>query len=495
MNDKVLSLEQQGAGSVETVERWTPPSSPPHPDEHEVWLDALETSAAIADLLAVPEPPALVPLLQAVADLIYRRHRYDGIGIHLVDEKEDLLRPCAWAGRADDVPGDGDLAVDPSDALVRAVIERRPLVERTARGGWQMAVPLEAGLRILGVLEVRGSRPEDLHPTTQRVFRALARQIAAAIHQVRAYSDLSRTHAALERAVTELRRQTRALRVTTQQFKRQDRAKSDFITAATQELRAPLTVLSGYSRMLLTDPAIEGYEYREHLVKGIQGSAERLRTIVDDVLDMVRIDNHALQLHPEPVRPIGLIRAIHSTLDPILSDRKVLVQLDESLNNLPVIEADTEGMRKVFTHLMVNAVQTTPDGGIVRVWGRRLPDGHATAGDVRAVGHMINQDTDTVQRTAPQLAVEVVVSDTGMGLDPGAQERIFAKTHRTGTLSAPPPGSNGPGLGWAIARGIVEAHGGRIWAESPGQDETRCPGSDFHVILPLHPELGPPVGS
>jgi signal transduction histidine kinase len=89
-----------------------------------------------------------------------------------------------------------------------------------------------------------------------------------------------------------------------------------------------------------------------------------------------------------------------------------------------------------------------------------------------------------------QAGVEVVVSDTGIGIDPEDQDLIFEKFHQLGNLDFHSSGrtkfkGGGPGLGLAIARGIVLAHGGRIWVESEGRDEARCPGSRFYVRLPI----------
>ncbi len=200
--------------------------------------------------------------------------------------------------------------------------------------------------------------------------------------------------------------------------------------------------------------------------------ATRLNTIIEDMLDMARIDNQAMDIRPEPLFIDVLIKAIQPTLKQILRDRRITFKIDRSLAKLPYVEADAVGARKVFHHLMVNAVKYTPDGGSVRIWGRHL------RADETALG---------------KEAVEVVVSDTGIGIDPVVQDLIFAKFYQSGQVAIHSSGDTkfkggGPGLGLAISRGIVEAHGGRIWAESPGHDEERFPGSDFHVVLPLRPD-------
>jgi signal transduction histidine kinase len=92
------------------------------------------------------------------------------------------------------------------------------------------------------------------------------------------------------------------------------------------------------------------------------------------------------------------------------------------------------------------------------------------------------------------------VADTGIGIPPDDLERIFEKFYRVGDITSHSTGKikfkgAGPGLGLTIARGIVEAHGGRLWVESPGHDEQICPGSEFHVVLPVQPRRLEPAGA
>ena len=90
----------------------------------------------------------------------------------------------------------------------------------------------------------------------------------------------------------------------------------------------------------------------------------------------------------------------------------------------------------------------------------------------------------------PEGGVEIIVSDTGIGIDLDHQELVFTKFYQTGEVALHSSGQTkfkggGPGLGLSIARGIIQAHGGKLWVESPGYDEAACPGSSFHVVLPL----------
>jgi signal transduction histidine kinase len=124
--------------------------------------------------------------------------------------------------------------------------------------------------------------------------------------------------------------------------------------------------------------------------------------------------------------------------------------------------------------LIGNAIKFTPDGGLITISGRTLED----------------RDDDQ-----PQLFVELLFADSGIGIDPSDQKLIFEKFYRVGAVELHSTGSTkfkgaGPGLGLPIAKGVIQAHGGKIWVESPGHDESRLPGSIFHVLLPVS---SPPV--
>ena len=250
-------------------------------------------------------------------------------------------------------------------------------------------------------------------------------------------------------------------------LERLDRTKSDFISIASHELRTPLTVLSGYSQMLMEDPKINESDYYRKVVKGILDGTFRLHEIVDNMLEIAKIDTRVLELQSEPVSMTGLIHQVSIGFKGVIAERKLSLSF-EKLDELPPVLGDPEALKKVFYHLISNAIKYTPDGGAIVVSGSVLADG---------------------EPRFPNGGVEMVVSDTGIGIDPRFKDLIFTKFYQTGDVSLHSSGKTkfkggGPGLGLAIVRGIVQAHGGRVWAESPGSDEGDSPGSEFHVILP-----------
>ena len=297
------------------------------------------------------------------------------------------------------------------------------------------------------------------------LLTTLASQTAVALQNARLVGSLVRIN-------KEFRRAYSSMEEAHSKLERIDRTKSDFISIASHELRTPLTVLSGYSQMLMDDPTFVDNAYYAKVIAGIYDGTSRLHEIVDSMLDVAKIDTRALELQSEPVHLNVLIDNVCQSFQKALQERALILGFDD-LGELPSVQGDPEALKKVFYHLIMNAIKYTPDGGKVAISGCKVDKGDARF---------------------PVGGVEIVISDTGIGIDPRFKDLIFTKFYQTGELTLHSSGKTkfkggGPGLGLAIVRGIVQAHGGRVWADSPGYDEEKNPGSHFHVILPPNTDL------
>jgi signal transduction histidine kinase len=296
------------------------------------------------------------------------------------------------------------------------------------------------------------------------LLATLANQTAVALQNARLVGSLVRIN-------NEFRRAYSSMEEAHAKLERIDRTKSDFISIASHELRTPLTVLSGYSQMLMDDSTFSDNAYYAKVIAGIYDGTSRLHEIVDSMLDVAKIDTRALELQSEPVLLQNVIKTLCQSLSKAFSERNLILDLDE-FDDLPAVQGDPEALKKVFNHLIMNAIKYTPDGGKVSISGVKVDNGDARY---------------------PPGGAEIVISDTGIGIDPRFKDLIFTKFYQTGELALHSSGKTkfkggGPGLGLAIVRGIVQAHGGRVWADSPGYDEEKNPGSHFHVILPTNTE-------
>ncbi len=278
------------------------------------------------------------------------------------------------------------------------------------------------------------------------------------------YEEISSLNEELEAKVLE---RTKALQEAYNQLEQLDRTKADFISVASSELRSPLMVVNQYSQMLLLSSTIQMNSGLVRMINEMNAALKRLDDVVETMLDVARVDSKELSLNFQAVALDSIFNQLRKEYEKVLAARDLSfnIQYDNPLH-FPEVRGDRDALYKVFNHLLQNAIKFTPNGGSILFRGRALQsNGNGVEG------------------------VEVIVKDSGVGVAPEQREAIFSKFYQTGKVSLHATGKlnfkgGGAGLGLAIVRGIIEAHGGRIWVESPGYDETTYPGSTFFVHLP-----------
>lgn len=321
-----------------------------------------------------------------------------------------------------------------------------------------LGLPLIHQENVIGILSLARDSAATFASYQIDMAAAFASQAALALKNARLYDQLAQFNMQLEKQV---QTRTQDLQTAYQQLERLDKTKADFIHVASHELFTPIALINGYCHILMSDDDLMAQPSRAQMIEGMDKGARRLYEIVENMLDVAKIDNNQLNLFFQPL-PIGsLFYQIRQGLETALSERNIALLIHRSISKLGVIEADTEALPKAFTQLIINAVKYTPDGGTIII-----------KGDVPAAN-----------------TVQIRIQDNGIGIDPVNHELVFTKFYQTGEVKLHSTGKTkfrggGPGLGLAIVKGIVEAHGGRIRVESPGYDETSCPGSTFIVELP-----------
>ncbi len=323
-----------------------------------------------------------------------------------------------------------------------------------------IGVPLISRDRVIGMISLTRPEAGAFAEEDGSLITAFAAQAAIALENAGLYAQITRFNEQLEQMVQQ---RTEELDHAYHTLELMDRNKTDFINVAAHELRTPLTVIKGYTQVLQsrTRQDVEANE----LLSGILNGADRLHEVVNSMLDVAKIDSQVLTLQREAINLNLLITRVHKQFKIALEERKITLALS-NLESLPSIQADGDLLGKVFYHLIMNAIKYTPDGGHISINGRPI----------------LENDKPT--------AVELQFSDTGIGIAVEQQELIFQKFYQTGKVDFHSSGrtkfkGGGPGLGLAIARGIIQAHNGKIWVESSGYDETNCPGSCFYIQLPL----------
>jgi len=227
-----------------------------------------------------------------------------------------------------------------------------------------------------------------------------------------------------------------------------DEMKNNFISHVSHELRTPLTSINEAGDLLLDGVGGEITSRQEHLLQIIKQCTERLIKMVNNLLDLSKME--AGMMNYEFVQASLREIILHSLQELDLLARKKSIRLEVQLeDNLPLLKMDVDRMQEVVDNLLSNAVKFTPEGGTVRIEARQVTS-----------------------------FLQVSVSDTGPGIPPEYQSRIFEKFQ--GIKSGRTSQTKGTGLGLSIASHIVKAHGGKIWVES-----TEGKGSTFYFSLPL----------
>ncbi|HSH01436.1 MAG TPA: GAF domain-containing protein [Anaerolineae bacterium] len=328
-----------------------------------------------------------------------------------------------------------------------------------------MMAPIRARTAIIGVISLYRDQDNGRFEQGDLEFLlGLGRQAAIAIDNARLYAQIRQFNEQLE---AEVAARTADLQEAYGQLARLDKTKTDFIGVTAHELRTPITILQGYSQLLESDKTIRANDYHLNLVSGIVSGAKRMHKIVNNMLMMIKIDSRSLEMHPEPLPLHRLFTTLHEELTDSLHERILTLTLDDTLSTLPEINGDPEALLMVGRQLLMNAIKYTPDGGQITITG---------------------QSIDAHPRLDGKSAVQIAIQDTGIGIPPDSLDLIFTKFYQTGEVSNHSSGTikfkgGGPGLGLAMARGIIEAHGGKLWAESPGYDEETLPGSTFYLLL------------
>ena len=273
----------------------------------------------------------------------------------------------------------------------------------------------------------------------------------------------------------QIERKVQELTEANHELEHTDAMKSRFINLAAHELRTPLAAVVGYLSVL-TSPGsnvmADADESTLQLLDGIVTGIDRLQGLVQDMLDVTRIESGSMQLRPAPTHMWLIFKKIKKDFSKIAEKRQITLDIQDG-NDIPMMWADGERVTQILRNLMSNAVKYTPDGGTIHV-----------AAELQKSG-----DTNNT-------FVKITVSDTGVGVPKEKQKRIFESLYEVKDLELHSTSKTdfmggGVGLGLPIARGVAEAHGGSLWVESDGYDPETCPGSKFHLILPMGE---PPTG-
>jgi PAS domain S-box-containing protein len=408
--------------------------------ERERFTTQLRTAADLAEQInAILDPDEL--LSEVVTQLQDRFDLYH-VHIYVLDEETHDLNMRAGSGevgqtmleRGHSIPLDREQSLVARAARTRKIVSvadtslapdfmTNPLLPDTRS---EVAVPLVAGDKVLGVLDVQDDQPQRFTPGDLSVFSTLAGQIATALENAAFVEEVQQT---------------------AEQLCEVDRLKSEFMSSMSHELRTPLNSILGYTEVMLM--GIDGELPSETMedIQVIHENGQHLLNLINDILDLAKIEAGTMTLNLEAVEIAPLLEGVKTNNAGLLLNKPIEMVV-EAEKGLPTIQADEVRLNQVLNNLVGNAVKFTEEGNI------------------------------TLRAFSDNGWLCIDVTDTGIGISDEDVQKIFDRFTQADSSNA--RRAQGTGLGLAITLHLVQMHGGTIDVQSrPGE------GSTFTVRLPI----------
>ncbi len=308
-------------------------------------------------------------------------------------------------------------------------------------------VPLNLKDKIIGLLALGPKESKDMYNDGDLgVLGTIGAQSAIAIENALLFEETKQFSIKLEREVEQA---TKELRAANEKLKKLDQAKSEFISIASHQLRTPLTVVKGYVSMILEGSYGDISSTEKEPLEKVFESNERLIQLVENLLNISRIESGRLQFSFEHMQLERIVESVIDELSGTAKKKGLRLKYDKPAKPLPKVKIDEEKIRQVAINLIDNAIKYTNKGS-VNVGLKHVND-----------------------------YIHFCVRDSGMGIGKNDLPNLFKKFSRGSDISLVNPG--GTGLGLYVAKTMVEAHHGRIWAESEGEGK----GTEFCFTLPI----------
>ncbi len=410
-------------------------------------------------------------LLSKVSDIILNTFHTDKISFLLIDENKNLSIPYQFGFLQDIAKG----IIQRKDILsvIDAQYKRFPGIQVIEElktlydnGEYEPAdpellnllyehdvalvIPLKEKEQLSGVIVIGNKKSGDPYSLEDlRILNIVTGQIAIAIKNALLYEEQRQFAVTLKK---EVERQTKELQLANKKLKKLDLAKSEFLSIAAHQLRTPLTGIKGYLSMFLEGDFGEFTKKQTDEIEKIFKSSDRLTRLIDVFLNISRIETGRLDIKKTKVKLDELLDEVVGSLSNQAKEKNIEITVQKPSEELPEMMLDRDKVHDVMMNLVDNAIKYTQKGWV------------------------------NARMSRSKSLVTFEVRDSGIGINPIEIDKLFQKFSRAEAVTRIHTG--GSGLGLFIAKKIVEAHGGRIWAESEGEGS----GSMFAFTLPIEEE-------
>lgn len=256
-----------------------------------------------------------------------------------------------------------------------------------------------------------------------------------------------------------------AIEKANEELKKVDSLKDVFFSTISHELKTPISLIQGYIGILKNDPSLKKSTVSVDVLDALDRASKRLLSLTEEILELLKIKSGKITLNLNLTSVKTLINSIVPEIEHFLKMKNIELII-QNLDDLPIINVDAKRIETVFRNILINSIKFTKEGGKIIVSG-------------------------SVENDNQIDYVKISIRDEGCGISKFNLDKIFNEF-----FTLPPPPSvpkitnlKGSGLGLSIAKGVIEAHKGKIWAESDGYDPDNFPGATFYIMLPLVAEI------
>ncbi|MBN8580706.1 MAG: GAF domain-containing protein [Anaerolineae bacterium] len=443
-NDITLieTLAKQLASAIENVQLF---------EETQHRAADLSTVAAVSTTTATVLDPD--ELLKTVVNITKERFGLYHAHIYLNNPTDNALTLAAGAGEVGQKMLETGITIDlgaERSLVARAARERRAVIinDVNKEEGFlpnsllpntqsEMAVPLLVGEKVLGVFDIQSEKIGAFTGEDGDIYTTLAAQVAVALQNARLYVEQASV-------VTQLREL--------------DRLKSSFLANMSHELRTPLNSILGFTDVMLEGLDGDLTDYMDNDLRLIQKNGQHLLHLINDVLDMAKIESGRMNLNIETCNMNEVMEDVIRITSSLANEKNIALYIDPESDKEAEITVDRTRLRQVLINLVNNSIKFTDKGSV------------------------------SVRATREKDNVLLCVKDTGIGIPPAHLESVFQEFTQVDTSTTRKAG--GTGLGLPISRRLIEMHGGRLWGESSGIEGE---GASFYVRLPLEAKVSETV--